>query len=960
MQLGSALRQIHRLFGEGTLAGMADAQLLERFAASRDEDAFAAIVAQHGPMVLTVCRRILKDQAAVEDAFQATFLILVDKARSIRSGDSLGGWLHRVAHRVAVETNREMARRLERERKAAVLRRADDSETSEDFRPALHEELARLPDKYRVPVVLCDLEGKTQLEAAAELRWSHATLRRRLVDAQERLRHRLTRRGLAPSAALVASALGVDAQAEVPAAWLASAVRSAVSHGVSASPLALAISSRVLKAALLARLKTVGAILALSSTFACVVVGVGSSADPGGEPKGLASPPAPRPKSKVEERPATKKAAQGPGAITLAGRVTDPAGRPVAGANILFVKKKGTTPNPVRCAISGDDGRFQFELKPEAVGNPSARDVEAIVATAPGFGFAFLDDGGGPNALNFKLVPDDVPVVGRILDIQGRPVAGARIRVLGIAVGDVSGYLTAIKSVQGSNQAHSILQRYLPPQRTEYESNGILVPPATTNDDGRFRLDGIGRDRLVFARIDGPGIESSKVQIVTRPGPTLRLETRFFYGEARRLSQDPSEDTILHGATFDHIAGPTRTVEGVVREASTGRGIAGVTVRVERQSFWDWGREWPFLTTTDAEGRFRLVGLSSSLNVLISARPAPDQPYLRWTRDIKIERGDGPQTLDFALKRGVWVQGRVIDKATRQPVPSRVEYHVFFDNPNVRDRPGMFYNADEYRTDESGRYRMIVFPGRGLMSADVGTGHYALGVGAERILDGKTDDGRSFLTSPHPLNFLHVNTIAEVNPAAGDDPVTCDLELEAGRTKSGKVVGPDDTPLADVLALGLDDSSNAKTVANDFTVENLVVGKRRRVYFRHSGPDLAGVVEVSGDDDRPIVAKLMPSATLVGRLLDDEGTPRAEATVVRFWDGPNWGGGNDPRLSNFSATDREGHFRIEGLVPGETYDVELREDRPGHIPFSHRLKGLLFKPGEVRDLGDVRTKTPRE
>jgi RNA polymerase sigma factor (sigma-70 family) len=182
-QSKTALPDLRRLFGEGTVSALADVQLLKRFVASRDEAAFAALVAVHGPMVMAVCRRILSNSNDVEDAFQATFLVLVRKARSVRAEGSLGGWLHRVAHRVAVEANRDAVRRRARETRAAVMSTSgrDGSGVPDDFGSALHEELARLPEKFRWPVVLCYLEGKTQEEAAVELRWSSATLRRRLA-----------------------------------------------------------------------------------------------------------------------------------------------------------------------------------------------------------------------------------------------------------------------------------------------------------------------------------------------------------------------------------------------------------------------------------------------------------------------------------------------------------------------------------------------------------------------------------------------------------------------------------------------------------------------------------------------------------------------------------------------------------------------------------------------------------
>ena len=183
--LGSALRQIQRLFEAGTVAGLTDGQLIERYLSTRDEGAFAALVGRHGPMVLAVCRTVLNDSPEVEDAFQATFLVLIRRAGTIWRRDAVGGWLHRVAHRVAVQAS------VDRSRKNSLMGQVDDlsclaacEETpcDDDWRAPLHEEVARLPEKFRLPVVLCYLEGKTHAQAAFELHWSEATVRRRLAE----------------------------------------------------------------------------------------------------------------------------------------------------------------------------------------------------------------------------------------------------------------------------------------------------------------------------------------------------------------------------------------------------------------------------------------------------------------------------------------------------------------------------------------------------------------------------------------------------------------------------------------------------------------------------------------------------------------------------------------------------------------------------------------------------------
>ena len=185
----------------GSVVGLGDGQLLSRYSGSKDEVAFEALVARHGPMVLATCRAILKNEHDVEDAFQATFLVLARKAGSIRGGDALGGWLHRVAYRASVQASVEAKKRRRKEAEAAAMAPSDTSHpglgTDHDLRPILHEEIDRLPEAQRLPVVLCDLEGLTYEQAAEQLRWTVPTLRCRLSKARQRLKGRLTRRGAA-------------------------------------------------------------------------------------------------------------------------------------------------------------------------------------------------------------------------------------------------------------------------------------------------------------------------------------------------------------------------------------------------------------------------------------------------------------------------------------------------------------------------------------------------------------------------------------------------------------------------------------------------------------------------------------------------------------------------------------------------------------------------------------------
>ena len=208
---GIVLRQLDRLFGEGTLTGLGDGQLLERYLTRRDEDAFEALVDLHGPMVLGLCRRMLRDPRDIEDAFQATFLVLVRKAPAIRDRNLLSNWLYGVAFRVARRARTRTLRRRDRETTvgdAGWSRRGRRLPDRLEVDPMLDQELSRLPEKYRVPLILCYLRGQTHDQAAAELRCPVGTVRSRLARGRDLLRKRLTRRGFAPTA--MAALLGGD------------------------------------------------------------------------------------------------------------------------------------------------------------------------------------------------------------------------------------------------------------------------------------------------------------------------------------------------------------------------------------------------------------------------------------------------------------------------------------------------------------------------------------------------------------------------------------------------------------------------------------------------------------------------------------------------------------------------------------------------------------------------------
>jgi len=257
---GAAIRQ---LWDGGTAAGLGDAELLDRFARRGDQAAFSALVTRHGALVLGVCRRVLGDEHAAEDASQAVFLVLARKAGSVSRPDRLAAWLHGVAVRTSRRAKTMTARRRSREALAASSPRQTEDSPADDLRRVIDQELARLPEKYRAPVLLCDLGGRSIDEAAGVLGWPRGTVGTRLRKARGVLKSRLTRRGVGLGAGL---ALAHFSGPPVSAAWVARTTQSATHYAapgsaaaVTATPTAL-LADRVIRGMLMTQFKLVAAL----------------------------------------------------------------------------------------------------------------------------------------------------------------------------------------------------------------------------------------------------------------------------------------------------------------------------------------------------------------------------------------------------------------------------------------------------------------------------------------------------------------------------------------------------------------------------------------------------------------------------------------------------------------------------------------------------------------------------
>jgi RNA polymerase sigma factor (sigma-70 family) len=704
----TALHHVRGLLAAQEAPG--DRRLLERFAAGREEAAFEALVRRHGAMVLGVCRRVLGPGPDADDAFQTAFLTLVTKGGTAGRTGSVAGWLYRVAYRAALKARASAAARRRREGRAGARPPADPLAeiTGRELLAALDEELHKLADGVRAPLVLCYLEGKTREEAARQLGWSLGTLKRRLDQGRQRLRRRLERRGLALPGLLLAAGVAIP----VPRALATAAARLALRGAAAAGP----------------RLRLAAAVLVLAGLAAA-----GSAVLAPQRPAAADdSPPAPA-------RPAPA-AAPGEQEMVIRGRVAGADGKPVAASVAVAAGPYtdhgvyGPFGKPDLLGQVRADGQGRFRLVVPQTSSLRHYLVKALAA-APGHGLGevLLDPNLPDQEVSIHL-PAEQRIEGHLIGLQGEPVAGAQVRV---------------HHVWGAGRAFLVAWFSEP-----LEGWSGWPAPVRTDAGGRFRIGGLApgltvtlrvadgrhavQDRAVDTREDGRPAEltwplppalllegtvraadtraplpHARVEVeslvkdtsgVLRQGATLeaRADERGRYrinpadGAEFHITASPppgqpylrvtEEVTRPRGVTrqtFDLLLPRGVLIRGRVREARSGEPVAGAAVHYRPRGDFlpqPGTSPWAGETITAADGRFTLAVPPRAGALLVKA-PTPDYLHAQ-TSDGMFLPGQKPAgrryypdglvaldpriggpapEVDVRLRRGITLEGRLVD-----------------------------------------------------------------------------------------------------------------------------------------------------------------------------------------------------------------------------------------------------------------------------------------------------------
>ncbi len=901
--------------------------------------------------------RPLARQRTLKTHFRRRFSFFCVRAR-IRTGQALGGWLYGVAHRLSLQTRSRSARRSRLDAKTVVAKNEEAPDLSWiEACSILHEELDRLPDTFRLPLLLCYLEGKSRDEAAELIGCTPTALHGRLERGRDRLRSRLTKRGVTLSVGLL-GAVANSVVASHPTEAIIQAILTTATTGRMSSTVASLVHGATISM-IYSKLKLAAVTFLV---VALVTGGIGAkmsaAIQPPTQPK-----PSKKPLPDQEKGEETKEIAKED--IGVVGRVVGPDGKPVKDATLVIPDKNASRGvNAIELTKTDDQGNFHCTVK---AGTPGEPDLRSLVARAPGYAadwIAVNEIAGKPVTLH--LVADDVTVRGRVTDLQGKPIAEATILVQGLQTTPTGSLDDVFKYWQTDARpglTYARKQLYTP-------TCAGLPAKVIADKQGNFEIKGAGRGRLVSLRFEAPGIESASVRVATLPKLDPMSAAR--KGTTRVMAIRPVPD--LYGPEFTHAAKPDAVISGRVTDAKTGKPLAKVQVTGSAdQSWWENNSS----TMTDADGRYRLTGVAKANVRKLTVWPGNNSPYLSSGVFVKDAAGLGETTVNITLTRGVLVKGRIIDQATGEPIMGAgVRYFPLAENKFYDKTPGsdiFRMGSASYSTKADGSFQLVALPGVGLITAQGDTRSSRFRITYTQVrLDpadrlhayrvGGPGLGDSFLSADgHIESLIGQSAYKIIDPAEGDETLKVELKFDSGNAASGTVFDADGKPAEGVMAYGLTAiyDSPTKLKKGAFTAIALDPKHPRTIAFVDQDRKLAGAAQINGPEKEAAVVKLKPWAAATGQIVDSDKKPIAEVEVslVVLVD--------DANAHYLSAvydikatTDAEGKFRID--VPFGDVPFDLTFMRKGAYLQAEKARiNRIVAPGKTIDVGKLEL-TPLE
>ncbi len=680
----------------------------------------------------------------------------------------------------------------------------------------------------------------------------------------------------------------------------------------------------------------------------------------------------------------------------FAGTVEDDTGQPLEGAKIYITRAKSpdvfsngmgqqsasergntdqTNLTPVR-ATTDANGHFQFDA-PEMIGEkpdgtPALYDGW-VVAKKDGYGTDFFQTlgttyngslwstiGVDRAMIEMQLTKDDVPVRGRLLDPDGKPLAGALVTMKSIGIPrklSLDAHLEreiAANERSGFLSGRSIYKRSIP--------EPTLVPGLTTsiqtNTDGWFEFNGIGRERLVTLSVRHPAIQDAQLEVMTRVAPDV--------GTIQDQNGKPTQT--IHGSGFTKQMPAGLTIRGIVRDRITKAPLTGIWVTTNGHPVAHAAYN-PNPAVTDKDGRFTITGINPIYAKLakekrdIDAFPQPGIPYVMSRAFFEVNA----ETI-IECEPGIPFRMKVTDE-TGKPVAGELYYLPVSPNPIAQElfnpfRLGSYHRMQAARR-EDGTYEGVAVPGPGavVFRMQNGQSYRPASVDPKSFFaywrtDWPSHADHLFGTSNYISTVFgssaiqgDYEAIVLVNPPEDSAPLELSATVFKDRPRRVHVVDADGKPIMGVEATGLwPDRKDWSTLSSStFTLRRMYRDRLKQVTFNHKDRNLTAILLARGDTDEPITVVMQSPATVTGRLILQDGKPMKNPHLaMRATD-------EGADVLRLGKPEPDGRFRIEGLIPGLSFASVNSGDVVRFVTLDGQaIENMVLQPGEVRDVGDVK------
>ncbi len=689
--------------------------------------------------------------------------------------------------------------------------------------------------------------------------------------------------------------------------------------------------------------------------------------------------------------------------LAISGTVLEPDGAPAADAGVIVLRafranvSWQSTYEELGATTTDKDGKFEISVAAESdrFSNGKYLEIQEIVVLAHKTGHgpdqSIVSRTSGPQTL--YLTSASHPIRGRVLDLEGKPIEGVRVRLQRIDKpgASVDQWLKSAKenpktlsrdlrmSAFGGGASSPPVAHY--PEKIRMDSISVLNIAAVTDQDGRFSISGIGDDQRAMLRIDGPTISSTLLSVVARdiePVDTPIMDPRQRTGKT-------------FGNDFVVTVEPSQIIRGQVRDKETGKPLPGVLIDLNNYPGDTMALDEFVTTRTDSDGRYTLHGVpkqasDSGRRMELFVEPTKEQPYFRSSHRVPLHSGLEPIDFDIELTPAIWAEGKVTDASSGDPVASLVAYHPYLNNPHADnhesfDRGMHSMGYDEmFATDADGKFRIPALPGRGVLRVVAGNDfQYELQPVPGINLSKQPGRGERRYELYHVM--MPGNAIAEIDVDDNETIVRVDPQLQPLKKLRARVTAPDGSEATDFYVAGQTPTNRPTTTG-------------RGMRYWNSEPNLSSEFEIfldeSDSQDRPIMVfdserkagavawiselesrsrggqveiRLQPAATVKGRLVDGQGVAVAGGMILS-------GVGELGEIHGIIPT-REGQtmvrnkhlqFQARGVTSLQadgSFEVLLPPGKPwvmflqNHTGDPVIMESTELAPGEQVDLGTI-------